>query len=98
MNKAHSDKKIVKIVTPGLIGNILEWYDFALYGYFAHIISPLFFPHEDPTLSRILAFAVFAIGFLMRPLGALIFGYLGDKKGRKNSLAIAILLSFTKLI
>lgn len=87
----HKDS-VYKIVIPAMIGNVLEWYDFALYGYFAAILSPLFFPTHNPILSRISTFAVFAIGFLMRPLGALLFGHWGDKYGRKNTLAVAILL------
>lgn len=83
---------VYRIVIPGMIGNVLEWYDFALYGYFASIISPLFFPTHNPMLSRVSTFAVFAIGFLMRPLGALLFGHWGDKYGRKNALSVAILL------
>ncbi len=85
-------QSIHKVVVPGLIGNVLEWYDFALYGYFASIISPLFFSHKSPALSMVVTYAVFAIGFIMRPLGALVFGYFGDKYGRKNALASAILL------
>lgn len=85
-------RDVYRIVTPGLIGNVLEWYDFALYGYFAHQIAPLFFPHTEPMLSKIATFAVFAIGFLMRPIGAIVFGHYGDKFGRKNALAAAILL------
>jgi MHS family proline/betaine transporter-like MFS transporter len=87
-----TDKSLLKVVIPGLAGNVLEWYDFALYGYFASIMSPLFFPVGDKTWSLIASFAVFAIGFIMRPVGAIIFGHLGDKFGRKNSLAAAILL------
>lgn len=87
-----TNNNIYRIVIPGLIGNVLEWYDFALYGYFASIISPMFFPAKDLTISTIATFAVFAIGFIMRPLGALLFGYFGDKYGRKNSLSAAILL------
>ena len=87
----HKDS-VYRIVIPGMIGNVLEWYDFALYGYFASILSPLFFPTHNPMLSRISTFAVFAIGFLMRPLGALLFGHWGDRYGRKNALAVAILL------
>ena len=85
-------EQVYKIVTPGLIGNVLEWYDFALYGYFAKTLAPLFFPSTEVMLSRLSTFAVFAIGFFMRPLGAIIFGYFGDKYGRKNALACAILL------
>lgn len=85
-------KSILSIVAPGLVGNILEWYDFALYGYFAHIISPVFFPSDNKLISLITTFSVFAIGFIMRPVGALLFGHMGDRYGRKKSLSLAILL------
>ncbi|WP_367606625.1 MFS transporter [Legionella sp. W05-934-2] len=81
-----------RIVIPGLLGNVLEWYDFALYGYYAATISPLFFPAQNKTVSLIAAFVVFAIGYIMRPLGAIVFGHLGDRIGRKNALSMAILL------
>jgi MFS transporter, MHS family, proline/betaine transporter len=76
----------------GAIGNVLEWYDFALYGYFAPIFAALFFPSDSPSTSLISAFGVFAVGFLARPLGALLFGYWGDTLGRRNALAWSILL------
>lgn len=85
-------ESVYKIVIPGLIGNILEWYDFALYGYFSSTLATLFFPLNNPMVSRIATFSVFALGFLMRPLGAIFFGYYGDKFGRKNALASAIIL------
>ncbi len=75
-----------RIVMAGLIGNILEWYDFAIYGYFALTIGKQFFPHEDPTVSLIAAFSVFAVGFLMRPLGGILFGHVGDKLGRRTAI------------
>jgi MHS family proline/betaine transporter-like MFS transporter len=75
-----------------MIGNALEWYEFTLYGYFASIIGKLFFPTTDPVASLIAAFAVFSAGFLMRPLGAVIFGHIGDKMGRKKALLISIYL------
>ena len=65
----------------GAVGNVLEWYDFALYGYFAPVFATLFFPSDSPALSLISAFGVFAIGFLARPLGAMLFGYWGDTLG-----------------
>jgi len=83
-----NDKK--KWLMPGIVGNILEWYEFALYGYFAHTISHLFFPIEDRALSLIATFSVFAVGFLMRPLGAVVFGHIGDRYGRKKALISAI--------
>lgn len=79
-----------KLIFPGIIGNILEWYDFSLYGYFAPIIAPLFFPAENKYLSLLATFGVFAIGYAMRPLGAAFFGNFGDKHGRKKTLVITI--------
>ena len=76
----------------GAIGNVLEWYDFALYGYFAPVFAALFFPSDSPSVSLISAFGVFAVGFLARPLGAMLFGYWGDTLGRRNALAWSILL------
>lgn len=81
-----------KVVISGMIGNSLEWYDFALYGYFATIISQHFFPNSDPFISLIATYGAFAAGFLMRPFGAILFGYIGDKYGRKIALSISILM------
>src|SRR5438874_2997679 len=83
---------VTKTVLAGAIGNALEWYDFALYGYFAPVFAALFFPSERPSLSLISAFGVFAIGFLARPLGALLFGYWGDTVGRREALAWSVIL------
>ncbi len=76
----------------GAIGNVLEWYDFALYGYLAPVFASLFFPSNSPSVSLISTFGVFAVGFLARPLGAMLFGYWGDTLGRRNALAGSILL------
>lgn len=81
-----------KVVISGMIGNALEWYDFALYGYFATIISQQFFPGGDPYVSLIAAYGAFAAGFLMRPFGAVLFGMIGDRYGRQIALAVAILM------
>ncbi len=81
-----------KVIASCMIGNALEWYEFTLYGYFATVIGKLFFPSSDPIASLIAAFAVFSAGFLMRPLGAVIFGHIGDKYGRKKALVISIYL------
>ncbi len=67
-----------RVVAAGMIGNVIEWYDFALYGYMAVIISELFFPHGDKTVSLLATYGVFAAGFMMRPVGAVFFGHLGD--------------------
>ena len=58
----------------GLIGNVLEWFDFAVYGYFASDIGRQFFPQSSPTAQQLLAFAVFALGFFARPIGSLVLG------------------------
>lgn len=81
-----------KILLPAVVGNILEWYDFALYGYFATIIAKLFFPTDNKFISLLATFGVFAIGFIMRPLGAIIFGHFGDRIGRKKTLAASVIL------
>jgi MHS family proline/betaine transporter-like MFS transporter len=76
----------------GVIGNTLEWYDFAVFGYFAPIIGSQFFPSDDPVAGTIKAFGVFAAGYLMRPLGGVFFGHMGDKLGRKRALQISVLM------
>jgi MFS transporter, MHS family, proline/betaine transporter len=76
----------------GIAGNVMEWYDFSVYGYFATTIGRLFFPAQDAVSSLLAAFGVFAAGFLMRPLGSLVFGYIGDKKGRKRALTASVAL------
>lgn len=81
-----------KIIIPGIIGNILEWYDFLLYAFFAPIIAQLFFPHENVSTSLLMTFGTFAIGFFMRPLGAIIFGHFGDRFGRKVTLVTTVSL------
>jgi MFS transporter, MHS family, proline/betaine transporter len=80
------------VVGSGIVGNILEWYDFALYGYFAPVIAPLFFPSADPLTSMVSAFAVFAIGFLARPLGGVLYGRIGDRAGRRTMLIASVAL------
>ena len=78
-------------VFAGVLGNTLEWYDFALYGHFSVIIGQTFFPKEDPQIAIVAAFAVFSVSFFMRPLGALFFSYLGDRFGRKRALALSMI-------
>jgi len=85
-------KYMRRVIIAGMIGNGLEWYDFALYGYFAPLLGKLFFPAEDAYVQLIATYGVFAAGFLMRPVGALLFGYLGDKFGRKFALTLSILM------
>lgn len=74
------------------LGNILEWYDFGLFTIFSPLFSRLFFPTKDPLAALIATFSIFAVGFLCRPFGALIFGYLGDKTGRAKTLRFSVLM------
>lgn len=80
-----------RIIGAGLVGNVMEWYDFAVYGYFASVIGTLFFPSDDPAVSLIAAFGAFAAGFLVRPLGGLVFGRIGDLVGRRRALTLSVL-------
>src|SRR5271169_3515672 len=86
----HDQSRIPGVLTAGAIGNVLEWYDFAAYGYFASIFGQNFFPSQSPFLSLLSAFGVFAIGFMMRPLGGIIFGHIGDRFGRKRALVVSV--------
>jgi MHS family proline/betaine transporter-like MFS transporter len=79
-------------VTAACIGNFIEYYDFVVYGYFAAVIAKLFFPAKNETVSLLLTFAAFAVSYAARPLGAIIFGFLGDRYGRRVPLTVAILL------
>ncbi|MFM0046259.1 MFS transporter [Paraburkholderia sediminicola] len=87
-----SKAMVRRIVFSSSVGNALEWFDFLVYGYFATIIAKQFFPMQDEWLSTLLAIATFGISFLMRPLGAVVLGVYGDRKGRKAALTLAIAL------
>ena len=80
-----------RTVIAGLAGNVMEWYDFGVYGYFAAVMGQKFFPAHDPATSLMASFGVFAVGFLGRPMGALIFGHMGDRHGRKHALTASVL-------
>lgn len=79
-------------ILPAIIGNTLEWYDFTLYAYFATIFATLYFPDSNKFLSLLGVYGVLAASYFMRPVGALVFGYIGDKFGRRYSLSYSILL------
>ena len=85
-------KSIARLVIATSVGNALEWYDIAVYGYFAVYIAKAFFPNSDPTISLLLTLGTFALSFLTRPLGGVILGIYADGHGRKASLMISILL------
>src|SRR5438477_5152406 len=90
----HEPKEIQvrQAVGAAVIGNVLEWYDFAVYAYLAGVIGKTFFPGGDEVTQLLAAFAVFGVGFVVRPLGGILIGRLGDVKGRKAALILTIML------
>ncbi len=90
-NIPEAERKAVirRVAVSSFLGNFIEWFDFATYMYFAIIIGKVFFP-ESGTLGTTLTFAIFALAFVFRPLGAIFWGSLGDKKGRKWALSMSI--------
>lgn len=88
------DKKTVnRVVLSSLIGATIEWYDFFLYGVMAGIVlNKLYFPADDPSISLMLTYASFALGFVTRPLGGVVFGHFGDRVGRKSVLVATLMI------
>ena len=82
----------LRSIVNSAVGNILEWYDFGLFAIYSSLFSHLFFPTQDASIALIETLGIFAVGYLCRPIGALIFGYLGDKEGRAKSLRLSILM------
>ena len=86
-------KRLRKVAAATIFGSMLEWYDFYLYATMAAIVfSKIFFDNSDPKTSTLMAFSTFAIGFIARPFGGILFGYLGDKFGRKQVLVLTFCL------
>ena len=81
-----------KAVTAAVMGNLLEWYDFAIYGYLATIVARNFFPKGDEMTALLATFATFGVGFVVRPLGGILIGRLGDVRGRKAALMLTIFM------
>lgn len=79
-----------KAIWAASIGNLLEWYDFGVYAFLATMIAANFFPSENPTAALLATFAAYGVGFLARPLGGVVIGRLGDKRGRKFSLVLTL--------
>src|SRR5881392_3853652 len=89
----QSRSEIVKVAAASLIGTSIEWYDFFLYGTAAALIfNRLFFPTFDPLTGTLLAFATYAVGFVARPIGGIVFGHFGDRIGRKRLLMLSLVL------
>lgn len=80
------------VIIASILGNALEFYNLTLHGVFAAILGNLFFPSTDPNISLIASLGTFAAGFCMRPLGAIIFGQIGDRLGRKKALSLSIIM------
>ncbi|CAN7618075.1 MFS transporter [Caballeronia sp. LjRoot31] len=85
-------KTLRKVILAASIGNFVEWFDFAAYGFLATILTREFFPSGDPAVGLLKTFAVFAVAFAFRPLGGIVFGVIGDRIGRKRTLALTILM------
>lgn len=92
LTEAEKHKTLKKVVFSSFLGNFIEWFDYASYSYLATVIALVFFPGEDKMVSTMMTFGVFALAFLVRPLGAIFWGNMGDKKGRKWALSISILM------
>lgn len=80
-----------RIIVAAIVGNIMEWYDFSVYGYLAVFIGRQFFPNSDPSISLIAVFGAFAVGFMTRPLGAIVIGRIGDLVGRRRAMIVSML-------
>src|SRR5438552_11575054 len=78
------------VIIAATIGNVLEWFDFLVYGFFAVTIAEVFFPAENPTVSLLITFGAFGLAYVVRPLGALIVGMYTDRAGRKAGLTLSI--------
>ncbi|WP_336986486.1 MFS transporter [Altererythrobacter aquiaggeris] len=87
-----TQKEIRLVIAASSAGTVFEWYDFFIYGTLYAIISQAFFPSDNATLAVLLTWATFAIGFAFRPIGAILFGYMGDKLGRKYTFLVTVTL------
>src|SRR4051794_13823127 len=82
-----------RVIVASLVGTSLEWYDFFIYGTAAALVfNQIFFPRFDPLVGTLLAFTTYAVGFVARPLGGIVFGHYGDRLGRKNVLVVTLLI------
>ncbi|MBO0826652.1 MAG: MHS family MFS transporter [Streptosporangiales bacterium] len=88
-----SGRELRTVVASSVLGTTIEWYDFFLYGSAAsQVFGPVFFPSHDPVVGTLLSFTTFALGFVARPVGGLIFGHIGDRAGRKKTLVMTMLV------
>ncbi|MEN3263851.1 MFS transporter [Pseudonocardia sp.] len=93
VDKPQPRSNIITVVAASMAGTTVEWYDFFLYGVAAAVVFPaVFFPSSDPAVGTLLALGTFAIGFIARPIGGLVFGHYGDKIGRKTLLVVSLVM------
>ncbi|HET8868775.1 MAG TPA: MFS transporter, partial [Agrococcus sp.] len=86
-------KRLRRVAMTSFMGTAMEWYDYFIYGLFAALVfDELFFPSFDPAVGTVLALLTFGIGFIARPVGAILFGHLGDRIGRKKTLIVTLLV------
>src|SRR5882724_3021883 len=88
----NGDYKIWQVIAASAVGTMIEWYDFYIFGSLAIIISPLFYPKGNDTWAQIAYLSTFAVGFVVRPFGALFFGRIGDLVGRKYAFLVTLLI------
>ncbi len=86
------DTKIWQVISASAVGTMIEWYDFYIFGSLASVISPLFYPSGNDTLALIAYLSTFAVGFVVRPFGALFFGRIGDLVGRKYAFLVTLII------
>jgi len=91
-DREPSDKEIRLVIGASSAGTIFEWYDFFIYGTLAYILKDAFYATDNETLGLLLVWSTFAVGFAFRPLGAILFGFLGDKLGRKYTFLVTVTL------
>src|SRR6476661_6102173 len=87
-----SRRTLFTVIGASSVGTMIEWYDFYIFGMLAKTISAQFFPEGNETAALLSTLAIFAAGFLVRPFGALVFGRLGDKVGRKHTFLLTLIL------
>src|SRR3954465_10621393 len=89
---ARGDYKIWQVIAASSVGTMIEWYDFYIFGTLATVISPLFYPRGNDTFAIIAYLSTFAVGFVVRPFGALFFGRIGDLVGRKYAFLVTLMI------
>src|SRR3954470_18592812 len=89
---SSEQRRRISAIMAASSGNLVEWFDFYIYAFTSIYFAPSFFPKSDETVQLLQAAAVFAIGFLMRPIGGWVFGKIADRRGRKTSLVISVVM------